>query len=99
MTGGGVIGCSILYHLSKRGVNAVLVEKNKLTSGTTWHTGGLVWSLRPNDIDIQILQATRNLFKTLKTETGLDPGWINNGGIFIARTDVSILIAYEMKSL
>ncbi|CAH0561302.1 unnamed protein product [Brassicogethes aeneus] len=85
--GGGVIGCSTLYHLSKRGVNAVLLEKNKLTSGTTWHTGALVWSLRPNDTDIQILQSTRTLLKNLEKETGVDPGWYQNGGIYIARTD------------
>ncbi|KAL0275940.1 UNVERIFIED_CONTAM: hypothetical protein PYX00_003646 [Menopon gallinae] len=82
--GGGTIGCSTLYQLAKRGVQAILLERNKLTCGTTWHTIGLVWTLRPNDVDIQILQSSRNLLISLKEETGIDPGWINNGGLYIA---------------
>ncbi|KAG1680638.1 Sarcosine dehydrogenase, mitochondrial [Nymphon striatum] len=84
--GGGSIGCNTLYHLTKLGVNnVVLLEKNKLTSGTTWHTAGLIWSLRPNDVDIELYSHTRHLLKdVLKEETGVDPGWINNGGLFIA---------------
>ena len=51
--GGGSAGCHALYHLAKKGVKTVLLERAKLTSGTTWHTAGLVWSLRPNDVDTQ----------------------------------------------
>lgn len=51
--GGGSAGCHTLYHLAKRGVNAVLLERAQLTSGTTWHTAGLIWRLRPNDVEIQ----------------------------------------------
>ena len=55
-TGGGSVGCQTLYHLAKRGVtNAVLLEKDQLTAGTTWHTAGLVWRLRPSDVEIQLL--------------------------------------------
>ena len=54
--GGGSVGCQTLYHLAKRGVtNAVLLEKDQLTAGTTWHTAGLVWRLRPSDVEIQLL--------------------------------------------
>ena len=54
--GGGSVGCQTLYHLAKRGVtNAVLLEKDSLTAGTTWHTAGLVWRLRPSDVEIQLL--------------------------------------------
>ncbi|KAJ8975141.1 hypothetical protein NQ317_015275, partial [Molorchus minor] len=84
--GGGVIGCSTFYHLCKKGIRAILLERNKITSGTTWHSGAIVWSLRPNDIDTQLLQKTRELLANLEKETGINPGWINNGGIFIART-------------
>ncbi|XP_013787690.1 sarcosine dehydrogenase, mitochondrial-like [Limulus polyphemus] len=86
--GGGIIGCSTLYHLTKLGcTNAVLLEKDKLTAGTTWHTAGLVWRLRPNDTDIQILNHTRHLLNdVLEKETGVHPGWINNGGLFIANS-------------
>lgn len=52
-SGGGSAGCFTLYHLAKRGVKAVLLERAKLTSGTTWHTNGLIWRIRPNDTDIQ----------------------------------------------
>nr|CAG4651589.1 EOG090X014D [Triops cancriformis] len=85
--GGGSIGCNTLYHLTKLGVkNAVLLEKDKLTAGTTWHTAGLVWQLRPSDIEIQLLRRTHDLLQTLEEETGVNPGWINNGGLFIAST-------------
>ncbi|XP_077986603.1 sarcosine dehydrogenase, mitochondrial-like [Glandiceps talaboti] len=84
--GGGSVGCSTLYHLTKLGVkNAVLLERNQLTSGTTWHTAGLVWRLRPNDIDNTILNYSKHLFEeVLEKETGISTGWIQNGGMFIA---------------
>lgn len=78
-----------MYHLSKRGVNAVLLELNKITSGTTWHSGAIVWSLRGNDVDNLLLQKTRHLLANLEKETDINTGWTNNGGIFIARTPVS----------
>lgn len=86
--GGGIIGCSTLYHLTKLGcTNVVLLEKDQLTAGTTWHTAGLIWRLRPNDTDIQILNHTRHLLNdVLEKETGVHPGWINNGGLFIANS-------------
>ncbi|ENN73769.1 hypothetical protein YQE_09638, partial [Dendroctonus ponderosae] len=86
IVGGGIAGCSAFYQLTKRDVKPVLIEHNTLTNGTTWHTGGLVWSLRPNDTDIQLLYRTKEILKNLEQETGVDPGFINNGGIFIART-------------
>lgn len=86
--GGGIAGCNMLYQLSKRGVNAVLVERSKLTSGTTWHTAGLVWSLRPCDLEVRLLKDSRTVYSTLEQETGEYSGWINNGGIFISRSDV-----------
>lgn len=90
--GGGSAGCHTLYHLAKRGVKAVLLERAKLTAGTTWHTAGLVWRLRPNDVDVELLNNSRNMLIDLKEETGLDPGWIQNGGIFIAHEEVNLLI-------
>lgn len=86
--GGGSAGCHTLYHLAKRGIKGVLLERAKLTAGTTWHTAGLVWRLRPNDVDIQLLANSRNMLMQLEEETGLDPGWIQNGGVFIAHSDV-----------
>jgi len=85
IVGGGSLGCQTLYHLAKMGVtNTLLLEKDQLTAGTTWHTAGLVWNLRPNDTEIQLLTHTRDVIEGLEQETGIDPGWINNGGLFIA---------------
>lgn len=86
--GGGSAGCHTLYHLAKRGVKAVLLERAKLTAGTTWHTCGLIWRLRPNDVDVQLLNNSRDMLVALQEETELDPGWIQNGGIFIAHSEV-----------
>merc|ERR1712112_359666 len=65
--GGGSLGCQTLYHLAKLGVtNTVLLEKEQLTAGTTWHTAGLFWSLRPNDTEIQLLTHTRKVITGLQ---------------------------------
>lgn len=81
--GGGVTGCSILYQLAKRGVRVALVERGRLTCGTTFHTAGLLWSLRPNQLEIEILKRTKQVFKELGAD---DCGWINNGSLFIAHS-------------
>ena len=57
--------------------------------GTTWHTAGLVWRLRPNDTDIQLLNHMSHLVNNIEEETGINPGWINNGGLFIANNEVN----------
>lgn len=83
--GGGSIGCQTQYHLAKMGVtNTVLLEKHALTAGTTWHTAGLVWKLRPSDTVIAMLGHMTELMARLPEETDMDIGWINNGGLFIA---------------
>lgn len=84
--GGGSAGCNTLYQLTKRNVNAVLLERAQMTAGTTWHTAGLVWRLRPNDVEIQLLATTRDLLMSLESETGLNSGWIQNGGLFISHS-------------
>ncbi|CAK7290090.1 Sarcosine dehydrogenase, mitochondrial [Vulpes lagopus] len=84
--GGGSLGCQTLYHLAKLGVSgAVLLERERLTSGTTWHTAGLLWQLRPSDVEVELLAHTRRVVsRDLEEETGLHTGWIQNGGLFIA---------------
>ncbi|XP_077005171.1 sarcosine dehydrogenase, mitochondrial isoform X1 [Tamandua tetradactyla] len=84
--GGGSLGCQTLYHLAKLGVGgAVLLERERLTSGTTWHTAGLLWQLRPSDVEVELLAHTRRVVsRDLEEETGLHAGWIQNGGLFIA---------------
>eukprot|EP00939_MAST-03C_sp_MAST-3C-sp1_P001494 g1494.t1 len=85
--GGGSIGTSTLYHLQKLGVNAVLVEGNELTSGTTWHSAGLLWQLAgmagQMDTDIESIQYTKKLVsEVLPEETDDWAGWVNTGAIF-----------------
>ena len=84
--GGGSMGTSTLYHLASMGIsNAVLLEKDQLTAGTTWHSAGLVWRLRPSDQEVELLAHTRHLARdVLEKETGISAGWIENGGLFIA---------------
>jgi len=88
--GGGAAGASTLYHLAKKyGVKGILLEKDELTCGTTWHSAGLHWRLRPSDVDVQILDITRELCMTdgiLHKETEMDV-WTANGGLFCANNE------------
>lgn len=85
--GGGVTGCSILYQLAKRGVTAALIERGKLTCGTTFHTAGLIWSLRPTPLEIEVLKRTKRVFKELGED---ECGWIKNGSLFIAHSSYEV---------
>uniref|UniRef100_A0A663MZB7 Sarcosine dehydrogenase, mitochondrial n=1 Tax=Athene cunicularia TaxID=194338 RepID=A0A663MZB7_ATHCN len=86
VVGGGSLGCQTTYHLAKQGVTSVvLLERDRLTSGTTWHTAGLLWQLRPSDVEVELLAHTRDVVsRELPAETGLHTGWVENGGLFIA---------------
>jgi glycine cleavage system aminomethyltransferase T/glycine/D-amino acid oxidase-like deaminating enzyme len=82
--GGGIIGCSTAYHLAKMGVETVLLERKKLTSGTTFHAAGLVGQLRSNANITQLLGYSVELYNNLEAETGLGTGWKMNGGLRLA---------------
>ena len=83
--GGGIIGCSTAYHLAKLGKKDVLLlERNKLTSGSTWHAAGLVGQLRTSANITQLLQYSVGLYDTLEAETGQATGWKRNGGLRLA---------------
>ena len=65
--------------------SAILLEKDQLTAGTTWHSAGLVWRLRPSDVEAELLNYTRKLGRNmLEEETGVTAGFNENGGLFIA---------------
>ncbi len=69
--GGGVIGCSILYHLTKLGwSDVVLLERDELTSGSTWHAAANIHGLHDNSNISRIQHYTMNLYKELETLTG-----------------------------
>jgi 4-methylaminobutanoate oxidase (formaldehyde-forming) len=83
--GGGVVGTSVLYHLAQKGwSDAVLVDKNELTSGATWHAAGLVGQLRSSRNVTRMIQYSVDLYKRLGEETGQDTGWQGVGSLRIA---------------
>src|SRR5499426_4249125 len=83
--GGGIIGCSTAYHLAKLGWrDVVLVERHKLTSGSTWHAAGLVGQLRTSANITQLLKYSVELYDRLEAETGQATGWKRNGGLRLA---------------
>ena len=83
--GGGIIGCSAAYHLAQLGwTDTVIVERHKLTSGSTHHAAGLVGQLRTSANITQMLGHSVALYNTLEAETGLASGWQMNGGLRLA---------------
>jgi 4-methylaminobutanoate oxidase (formaldehyde-forming) len=86
--GGGIVGCSIAYHLTKEGItDVVLLERKQLTSGTTWHAAGLVGQLRATRNLTELAKYTTTLFEGLEKETGQATGFKQNGSISIALTE------------
>jgi glycine cleavage system aminomethyltransferase T/glycine/D-amino acid oxidase-like deaminating enzyme len=85
--GGGVIGCSIAYHLAELGfTDVVLLERQQLTSGTTWHAAGLVGQLRTSINMTKLARYTSELYRGLEGETGQATGYRQCGSISIAAT-------------
>ena len=83
--GGGIVGCSTAYHLGKMGMTDVLLlERGKLTSGSTWHAAGLVGQLRSSSSITQLLGYSVALYDRLEADTGLATGWKRNGGLRLA---------------
>ena len=86
--GGGVIGTSVAYHLTKLGwTDVVLVEQGELSSGTTWHAAGLVGQLRANQSGTRLVQYSTELYSQLEDEVGLSTGFKRCGGVTVARTE------------
>lgn len=87
IVGGGIVGCSVAYHLALRGVtDVVLLERKELTSGTTWHAAGLVGQLRATHNLTRLAQYTTELFATLEAETGQATGFRRKGSVSVAAT-------------
>ncbi len=83
--GGGVMGCSTLYHLARENVSdAILLERNQLTSGTTWHSAAQVRALRSTQNLTDLIRYSIDLYTQLEKETGQATGWINKGSLSIA---------------
>jgi 4-methylaminobutanoate oxidase (formaldehyde-forming) len=83
--GGGVAGCSVAYHLAKFGwKDTILLERDQLTSGTTWHAAGLVGQLGATATITKLRKYSLNLYKELEKKTDLSTGLKQNGAITVA---------------
>lgn len=92
IVGGGIVGCSTAYHLAQLGwKDIVLLERSKLTSGSTFHAAGLVGQLRTNANITQLLKYSVELYNTLEDKTGLATGWKQNGGLRLACTESRLI--------
>ena len=85
IVGGGIVGSSIAYHLTLRGLtDVVLLERKQLTSGTTWHAAGLVGQLRATHNLTRLAQYTTGLYASLERETGQATGFRQIGSLALA---------------
>ena len=69
--GGGVSGASTLYNCSELGLQGILLEKDKITAGTTWHSAGLHWNCRPNFNDIETSMNTTNMIQDIEKKISI----------------------------
>ena len=85
--GGGIVGCSVAYHLTKLGwKDVVLLERKQLTSGTTWHAAGLIAQLRATANMTKLAKYSQELYGNLEEETGVATGFKRVGSITAALT-------------
>jgi dimethylglycine dehydrogenase len=86
--GGGVVGCSILYHLAKAGwTDVLLLERDELTSGSTWHAAANIHGLHDSTNISRLQHYTMNLYKELEEETGQSCGVFQPGSLYLAQTE------------
>jgi glycine cleavage system aminomethyltransferase T/glycine/D-amino acid oxidase-like deaminating enzyme len=95
--GGGVVGCSVAYHLTKLGwQDVLLLERKQLTCGTTWHAAGLIGQLRATHNMTRLARYSADLYGRLEAETGQPTGFRQRGSIGLARTAERLI---ELKRL
>ncbi len=98
--GGGVAGCSVLYHLAKQGwKDIVLLERKQLTCGTTWHAAGLIAQLRATQNMTRLAKYSQELYGTLEEETGVATGFKRCGSITVALTEERREEIYRLASM
>jgi 4-methylaminobutanoate oxidase (formaldehyde-forming) len=87
VVGGGIVGTSVAYHLTRLGwTDVLLLEQGRLSGGTTWHAAGLVGQLRATESGTRLVQYSASLYESLEAEVGLSTGWKRVGGVTVART-------------
>src|SRR5215207_8064289 len=100
IVGGGIVGCSVAYHLARLGkTDVLLLEQGKLTCGTTWHAAGLVGQMRPNRTMTQMSKYGIDLYATLEAETGLATGWKQCGSVNVAQTRERMMVLRKQLAL
>ena len=98
--GGGIIGCSIAYHLTRMGEkDVVLLERSKLTEGATWHAAGLVGQLRSSRNTTRMLKKSVEMYDRLQNEEGLQFDWKKPGSLRLAATRDRMLEAKRMATM
>ncbi|OWK21747.1 hypothetical protein AJ88_11285 [Mesorhizobium amorphae CCBAU 01583] len=96
--GGGLIGCSILYHLAKFGwSDVVLLERDELTSGSTWHAAANIHGLHDSTNISRLQHYTMALYKELETETGQGCGIFQPGSLYLAQTEAASISCGSRK--
>ncbi|MGL4281318.1 MAG: GcvT family protein, partial [Albidovulum sp.] len=98
--GGGISGCSVAYHLAKLGwTDIVLLERKRLTSGTTWHAAGLIGQLRASQNMTRLAKYSADLYVKLEAETGVATGMRQVGSISVALTEARKEELYRQATL
>lgn len=98
--GGGIIGCSIAYHLAKLGEkDIVLLEKTSLTEGATWHAAGMVGQLRSSRNTTRMLKRSVEMYDRLESETGMAFDWKKVGSLRLAATRERLLEAKRLTTM
>ena len=98
--GGGIIGCSVAYHLTKFGwKDVLLLERKQLTSGTTWHAAGLIAQLRATANMTKLAKYSQELYGSLEKETGVATGFKRCGSITVALTNERKEEIYRQASM
>ena len=97
--GGGIIGCSVAYHLTLRGAtDVVLLEKSALTEGATWHAAGLVGQLRSSRNTTRMLKKSVEMYDRLQGEDGIAFDWKKVGSLRLAATRERLLEAKRLAT-
>ena len=100
IVGGGIIGCSVAYHLTKLGwKDVLLLERKQLTSGTTWHAAGLIAQLRATANMTKLAKYSQELYGNLEVETGVSTGFRRCGSITVALTEERKEEIYRQASM
>lgn len=98
--GGGAVGLSLAYHLTRRGeTDVLLLERNQLTSGTSWHAAGIVGPLRASAAMTRLAMYAGELFPRLEAETGLSTGYRRTGGYWLARDEARMDELHRIAAL